>query len=270
MTVQWLNRPQLHPVEHEPEAIQGRRVRLTTQQNGAGQYIVQSTQLISARVKQPREWVVTLLQASKGGHAVGPWEYTEGSATWPADATVPVIPIGAQQRMQVALRWGAGGASFTSKFDYPDAGGAFGITADTLDLNVAFKQPATSTPYTSLDDVPMVGAWMVEGRAADPTPLRWREISKGLGGAGATAAFWTVKPWSRKLHVSTGSGTAPAGALLQFLDGASALLWEKSLAGASAAIVDVEIDVPAEAVGIKITNGATPAIYYLEWKIGLV
>jgi len=252
----------------------GKRDRLASNPDGGGNFVVlPQTQLIAARFKVPRQWVVTLMQPVIGLSGVSPWVSTfDGSSTYPAVApalmTAPELPVASP--MEVHLRWGAGGVIFETKFDYPAAGGTFGVTADTLNLDVSFR--GVLPTYNALDLVPVVGAFMVPGIAADSTPCRWREL--GDAGTGYTAiaagedAFWAVKPYARRLRLA--SSDIATRYLVEWLDTAGASLWTERVN--LAAVGDARIvDVPAQATVVRVvSNSAAPSTWSLEWAIGLV
>ena len=252
----------------------GKRERLGVNPDGGGNFVViPQTQLIAARFKVPRQWVITLMQPVIGSSGVNPWISTfDGGSVYPAVApaifTAPELPVASP--MEIHLRWGAGGVMFDTKFDYPAAGGTFGLTADSLNLDVSFR--GALPVYNSLELVPVVGAFMVPGIAADPTPARWREL--GDLGTGYTTivagedAFWAVKPYARRLRIA--SGDIATRYLVEWLDTAGASLWSErvNLAGIGDART---LDVPAQATVVRVvSNSATPSTWSLEWAIGLV
>jgi hypothetical protein len=258
------------PPHHEPIAVIGVQKRLLVQ-GVEPNLIVQPTQLIAAQQLAPRQWVVTLMQPVKLG-GVQPWQSTfDGSAAYPPVApllfTAPQLPrnpvaaavvIGA---LVVKLRWGAGGVAWNTEFDYPAAGGVFGVTADNINIDVALKSDVA--PYVLLADVPVVGAFMVEGQASDPSPLRWFEGSAQV--ANGTSGFWAVKPYARKLHVTTIDATLTN---IVWRDTVGNVLRRHRL---PAAPVDIDIDVPGQATVVEVANGgAAVTAYALEWKMGLV
>jgi hypothetical protein len=244
-------------------AIIGRKTIMTTQVD-AGQFVAQPTQLISARNLQPRQWVITLAQVTRGEEGTTPWQFSEGG-TLLAPTTVPVIPGPSTtgQALAVDLRWGAGGASFNTLFDYPLAGGTFGVTADTLDLNVRFRvQPPA--PYASLNLVPVIGAFMVPGNETSELPLRWFDNVVG-GAPGASPRFWTVKPYSRRVKISITANSATPS--LRFLD---ALTNNIQVTPLPATDFTQVFEVPAQAAYMCVVTGAgAGATIWVEWQIGL-
>jgi hypothetical protein len=249
-------------------SIQGRLARL----NVAGvepNLIVQPTQLISARVNSPRQWVMTMAQAMKGDSGTAPWTFPDGTpiAVNPiltAGGNIPLMP-GESQALQVALRWGAGGAAFQTRFDYPIFGASFGLTADTVDLNVTLKNPAFSTTYASLAVVPVVGAFMVEGVAVEPSPVEWFERLLVVGAA-PQSRTWSVKPYSKQLLL-TASGSAGGADQVVWVDSSNTIIEVVVLPGDGT----FGFDVPLSAVGIiYIKNGAPATSVALRWQINLL
>jgi len=250
----------------------GKRVTLGVTPNGANFEVVTDTQLLSARHDRARQWVITLMQPVTGRSGVNPWVTTfDGTTPYPPGTgimTAPVLPVGTS--LQCLLRWGAGGIAFSTRFDYPLAGGTFGVTGDTLDLSVTYRGAAPV--YNAEDLVPVVGGFMVEGLAADPTPLRWRELDP-LAASGVTTiaagadAFWGVKPFARRVRLA--SSDIATRYLVEFLDTAGASLWTEriNLAGIGDARV---ITVPAAASVMRIvSNSAGSSSWAIEWEIGL-
>lgn len=237
---------------------------------------VAPTQLISARLSMPRQWVVTMRQATQNRRPESPWLATfDGSATAPDNSngagrnfSAPTMPFaggGATRdgNMQVLLSWGSGGTRFNTQFDYPLAGKVFGLTADSVELSVGLKTPANPTNYASPTLLPVVGAFMVEGVVTDPVPLRWQEpiVTIAIGGAD----LWSVKPYARRAHISL----ATAGNyVVTWLDGAGGTVWEQPIAAGDGR--NLLIDVPAQAAVLAMVNGTGAlATMQLEWQIGL-
>lgn len=234
--------------------ITGRRIPLSTIP-GAGGFIAQATQLISARVNTPRQWVVTLAQVVPTTPAISPWPA-------PADGTNVTTgfqgPGGIAGLLRCALRWGAGGAAFQTEFDYPLQGVSFGIVADTLDLNVAMGVDPTLYPFATVDAIPIVGGFMVPGHSPDPAPLRWCEPSNAAPGAGASV-FWSVKPYARRVRVNVYN--AGANSYTIQMSGYNRLITGDS---------DNVYDIPAGTRFLRFINGAGgPTVSAPEWHIGL-
>lgn len=265
----------------EFKSVIGRRIPLATQP-GAGGLLAQPTQLISARVDRPRQWVITLAQivkqstgttwafATPTGNTIG-----EGYKTWTPATNNPSVPtviapaFDQDQAMQVELRWGAGGASFVTRFDYPVNGRSFGLTADTVDLSVVFRKPV-STAYPNAGAVPIVGAFMVEGQATDTRPLSWMEAPVNITAA-AAFGYWTVKPYARSVRIRW-NGAGNPNDLVGFIDAAGSNI--TAFQPTVAMMTDpngVELPVPPSAVGLSYNVGdiQTPAVL-VEWSIGLM
>jgi hypothetical protein len=240
------------------------------------------TQLISQRLaKGPRQLLITLVPMLKGASGTSPW-----FAPWngnPADDPTPG-EWGAPELpdpgygLRVELRWGAGGASARTQFDYPAAGLVFGVTADMLDLVVVPVDDDEPKVYASLDLVPAVGAWMVEGQAADPSPLQWAEAPLSLDAAGQVN--YSVKPFARNLEVVFNGGDYDAPALtVTWFDTNDAAVKREFIAqdlrypgqssgfGAARALLKV----PSAATYVQIKNNNTAdGLLLATWEIGLV
>lgn len=257
MSESTLERPPLAPGASkrgkEYASIQGKQLRLDVDASG----IVKPTQLISARVQgAPRQWVVTLAQVL-APNTESPWFFDgEGTTAFPGVNTIPKFPAGAN--LMVDIRFGTGGVSYRSQFDYPVNGGIFGVTADTLTLSAFFRN-AASFPYTVPADVPFVGASMVEGIAASENPITWSEdpdaIAVGL-------YVWTVKPYAKRVRIALQGGAA--GTYFEFVDEGGTVLWHQPIAPNTV----VEANVPGSSVILVIgSSGAANA--YVQWDIGL-
>jgi hypothetical protein len=258
------------------KAITGKRTRLDF--NGLPPNLKpKSTQLISARNLAPRQWVVTLMQPVSGDSGISPWISTfDGGIVYPPVApaifTAPQMPASAfEPGLQVTIRWGAGGAAWQTKFDYPAVGGMFGITADALDLDVDFRDPAAIAVYATEGQIPVIGAFMVEGVNIEPTPLRWREDPVDL--ATNVPAFWAIKPYARRLRLATHVDTT---LIVSWLDRTGNNLWQDIVRpavgnGAVTALgVEAILPVVQNAVAIAVNSDAVAvAVINLEWQIGL-
>lgn len=246
----------------EPAVI-GRQIQLAVQPDGAT-FVAQPTQLISHRQNAPRQWVITIAQALVGPNGVTPWQVptaSEGSNVAPGPGT-EVPRTSGSNPMQVALRWGAGGAAFLSRFDYPLAGATFGLTADTVDVNVVFRDAPLA--YAAMAIVPVVGAFMVPGLAADPSPLRWYD-NPGIVAAG-DSGYWSVKPYARRVRVLISAANA-VDSYVAFREGIGGILMQQSLIAGRHAL---EIPVPAQASVFEyFNNGAVNVSVQVEWQIGL-
>lgn len=263
-------------IKSAPTVI-GRRTTLSTQPGTGGLIVSGPTQLISARTGSPKQWLITLMQPTTSRSGINPWGSTFDGGAFPpvppAIFTAPVLPDQAQG-MQVRLRWGAGGVAFETAFDYPAAGGAFGLTAEYVDLNVGFKAPVVA-PYATADLVPIVGAFMVPGSAADPSPLRWLDVPGNLTTSALATRSWAVKPFARSVRLSFAGAMAPVGTIpdiqVAFLDTNNASLWLQNydvIAGQTGLILDVEV--PRQATVMSLTHNGAPVIgVVVEWVIGL-
>lgn len=256
----------------------GRAQPMITTPAAGGLVTLNDTQLISARVDQPTQWLITVLQAAKP-NAPTPWvsNFDGSPYTGAAQLGAPTVPQQAGiplSALQMRIRWGAGGVRYQTAFDYPVAGGAFGVTADMVDIDVTLRSGIAQQAIDP-SQIPVVGAFMVPGQAADPSPLRWLEADTAI--AQLAGASWSVKPYARQLRVDARgctkatlawfilSGAAPNTQQLKAIN-----LVEKTAGEGIAALVDVPAQ--AEIVGITaITNtGGTPTSFFLEWYMGLV
>ena len=243
----------------------GRRSSLSTQP-GAGGFVAQATQLISHREPSPKQWLITMMQPVTGSSGVNPWVSTFDGGIYPpvppAIFTAPNLPDA--QGLQLLIRWGAGGFAFETRADYPAAGGVFSLAAETVDVNVGFR--GTGGVYATAGAIPVVGAFMVEGSCPDPAPLRWLDRATGpLSTAGTAAAYWAVKPFSRRCRISL-TGAVAASVDVAMLDTANATLWVQRMSGP--AVFDV--NVVGQATLLSITNNTAGVISaQIEWAIGL-
>ncbi len=257
---------------HDQDAVIGRVTPMLS--NGAAPSIaVQSTQLISARVRGG-QWVMTLMPATTVGQGALPWFASfDGGATAPTAATfsAPVLPngpVGAGRigALQCVLGWGAGGAKWETRFDYPAAGATFGLCADRVDLNVQLR--FASSLYTTPGAVPVVGAFMVPGIAANPIPLWWMEAIRDVASAGPV--YFAVKPYARKLKLVAPGASANDVWLVSWEDGAAGHTLSEDVVIADAAGMHAIIDVPSQATSVEIDNGgAAPQALFAQWQIGL-
>jgi hypothetical protein len=225
------------------------------------------TGIITARFEEAMQWVITLTPPLAQNSGVIPYISTIDGTIAPAGIyTAPVMPAGADSGSQCSLRWGAGGVAFTTRFDYPAHGAIFGLTADTLDLKFS-PDPAAG----SISAVPQVGAFMVPGVAADPTPLRWLEPQRSLA-AFPAAGFtrqWAVKPYARKLKLAvTGAGVG-GEFQINWTDTAGISLMIERYTKTDTGEVIVT-DIPSMATIAFVANlSATLIDVVLEWQIGL-
>lgn len=255
--------------------------------NAAGGFRLAKTTLISQRLdgqngtpKGPRQLIVTLMPLTKGASNPTPWNAPwNGTSTDPASGPqpfgAPVLPDPGKG-LRVELRWGAGGASVVTQFDYPAGGCCFGVTADTLDLNV-IPVDETNHVYASLDVIPFVGAWFVQGQAAEPTPLQWMEIPVNIGEAGLV--YYAVKPFARRLEIAAATGAVAdlgvqvdwrdtSGALLKRVNIPNELLYPGQLTGGGLAAAALEIPSGATYCSVG-TGNASGMLLLATWAIGL-
>ena len=247
---------------HEHKSIVGKQGLMNTQGTAVpGDVLLQPTQLISARVDKPRQFIVTIQQPTKA-NTVTPWlDAFNGAIPYVAG-----VAFGAPRGMQFLrckLRWGAGGVAFVTEFDYPSTGGAFGVTCDQMDLTVE-----SAIPFViPIAEVPVIGAWYVEGQAADPSPLRWRELSAIIG-AGA-ALSWAVKPYTRAVRLGFSGRPAVGDTTIRFLDVDANVLWTERPDFAVNPLSSIVLEVPAHASVMTIASVAGQAVT-VEWMAGLV
>jgi hypothetical protein len=214
--------------------------------------------------------VIAIAQAAPQFSGVSPWESNwDGTGiTFPIAApnvfTGPQLPFGGNA-LAMKLRWGAGGTSFETRFDYPVAGASFGVTADMVDLS-ALPRGVIPT-YANPGLVPIVGAFMVPGVAADPSPLRWFDVASGLlSSAGIAVAMWSVKPYARRVRVELLGGPSASVDII-FEDTAGSIISQQRVAAPGTFIVDV----PAQATILEVSNNtATNISVRVEWYIGFV
>lgn len=265
-----------HAGDASPANI-GRQLLLKTKPRaGSSNVDIEDTQLITMRVDKPQQWIVTMRQPTTPNGAQ-PWANSFDGGTFDASSVfgAPAIPEAGGGTLRTALqctvRWGAGGVSFYTRFDYPMMGGVFGLVADTFDLNVFVNVPSTQDGIPP-DQVPLVGAFMVPGVAQDKHPLRWLE-QKATIGAGDTA-WWGLKPYAKKMHVVMPLATK---ATVQFASrngagggivGLTSRTFVESPAGSG---IDEVIDVPAASELVAVTNGGgVGSLAFVEWWMGLV
>lgn len=240
-----------------------------------GFQLTNNVQLISERVDHPQQWVITLapitLQRAVG---VLPWLATFDGQVGVLPPTVPNnVPIVGVPSVpfRVLLAWGAGGVRYQTVFDYPVAGGTFGLLADTLDLNVVDPVLGTTT-VTTLDDTPVFAAFMAPGSPGGHCTMMLSDRSSSAGQAIGQFAFWSIKPFARRLWMTQ----------LVYANANVPYLVEMSDAGgtplfASAQVTDGRsfpqpIPVPSGSALLKVTNlaaGGAGQIFRPLWEIEL-
>lgn len=264
----------------EADPNMGRVVPMSTLPAAGGLVTLADTQLITARVPAPRQWLVTIMQTQRLQQPLAPWlQNFDGT---PYDNTTAQFgaPVTPQQggvnlsMLQVRVQWGMGGARWSTRFDYPLMGGVFGLTADAVNIDVKLRSDAAQTAIPA-NVAPVVGAFMVPGQAADPTPLRWLEPTVNIAqGSGAT---WSVKPFTRKVRITSVTCGKLTGAFEIVTGAANNLQVIKQFSvtePVANAGIDVLLDVPAQCEALGITNTASqlgnPANFTVEWYMGLV
>lgn len=229
--------------------------------------VARETQLISMQQDRPRQWVVTLQQPTRTESLVNPWLSSDiDGGEWVSDYPPGVFTapdLAGTSPMRVALRWGAGGASFQTEFDYPMAGAAFGVTADTFNLNVLVLPQS----FANIGLVPTVGAFMVPGIAADPSPLTWQDVPATIN---ASAAVWAVKPFARRVRVNV---DFLVDLVVTWYDrGANPILQEfVNLATAGEIVQAFELPVCPQAVAMVVRSSEEQVVTIRPtWRMGLV
>lgn len=249
------------PVEHK--AVIGKRARMNVAP-AVGGFTLQETQLVSARVDKPRQFLVSIMPPITGSGDLPYNAPVDGTALYVPGTglSAPFLPD-LSAALQLYMRWGAGGVAYQTRFDYPAHGVVFAVTFDTMDLRATVRGPQ-SVLYPTENDIPNVGAFMVEGAPADATPLAWQESPGAL--AAAASLFYSVKPYARRLRVSAQGAT---GLRVTFLDTQSATVFQESATPGAGNTPVLDVPVPVAGTIVQVTNtGATPATVYLEWRIG--
>lgn len=240
---------------HTVDASTNRGRRVAMDAGGvAGALLALPTALISVREQEPRQWVVTFAPAVATPNTVNPWART-------ADAP----SLGDSSVLRASLRWGAGAAAFTTEFDYPVSGCAFGVLADALDLKVRVATPSGGTVPTFATSTPIVGAFAVEGQATDAAPLRWLEPPRLA--SGAIDAPYLVRPFARTVRLAADEPATNSGWQIAFDDAAGNSRWLQRLPSPLLA----NVVVPSSAVNMRVISIGAPALLLLtaEWQIGL-
>lgn len=225
----------------------------------AGGVVLAPTQLVQWHSPEPTQYIVTLAQAQRDANAV-PWQMPAEGGTAIIPTNIPTIPSGADALM-CDIRFGVAGASTRVLFDYPSAGGTFGITADAIELTVRTRKTPSDTLATV---VPQVGAMLVEGIATS-SEMTWTEA--GVTFVANTSRYWTVKPFAKTLRVAVIN--AAGGEIVTFIGGppASPTLWRQHVAAAGASVL--EVPVPSGAVMVQFQNLAATPTAFLQWVVEL-
>jgi len=159
-----------------------------------------NVQLISARVVDPIQWVVTLQPMVQSGFQALPWD-----APWDGAALLPItghVPQSDSIPYRVRVTWGAGGVRGDAFFDYPVAGGSFGVVADTLDLSV-FNPTLVASVYATEEEIPVFGAFMVPGVSTNQlAPMNFADVPQSFAAGIGDVVRWSVKPYARRVWIS--------------------------------------------------------------------
>lgn len=259
----------------------GNQRPMATVPAAGGLVTLDNTQLVSMRVDNPRQWAVTLQQPTIP-NGVQPWAQDFDGRTYnpPPGPPVsvfgaPLIPAtasGVTSKLQALLRWGAGGVSFLARFDWPMAGGVFGVTADQFDLSVFVDNGGSAQQGIAPAQVPVIGAFMVPGQPSDPTPLRWYDKPPPADIGVGAFADWSVKPYARRVRVISPAPLVGIsfltcnGAGIVYVIGGVAR--KESAAGAG---IDAVVDIAAGAEIVRVFNGdgAVARSINVEWWMGL-
>lgn len=246
-------------------AMRGRRTVMLTQPFG-GNVTLLPTPLIRASKLQPRQWLVTMMAPTIGAGST-PYAATfDGDAYPPAGGdiyTAPLLPD-IPAALQVAVQWGAGGVRYETKFDYPALGGTFSVTADAMDVFATVKNPQAIVYVAA--NVPVIGAFFVEGAPVDDTPMAWAEEGINVLAAGAPA--WSVKPFAKELLLI--AEPAITDLRVQWLNTLGTVLSQLDFAAVAGNSYNLRLDVPRQATVVRVTNrGAVAGGVWLEWGIGL-
>lgn len=258
---------------------------MSTQSVAGGVRLIE-TQLVSQRLANgPRALIVTLAPTTKGTANGTPWYAPwNGTSDNPVPTDADPLPFGAPalpdpgKGLRVRLRFGAGGAAVVTMFDYPANGACFGVTADLLDIDVVPIDEDDPKVYPSVETIPFVGAWFVEGNAADPSPLQWAEVPQLLGEA--AVLYYSVKPFARQLEITSSGGNVDEGGLqVDWHDTDGALVKRENIPNVPQFVGQAvgggncyaRLEVPSQATYCNIGNGNTATVTMLAtWKIGLV
>lgn len=237
-----------------------------------GYAVTQNVQLISERVAEPRQWVITLSPITlQKGVGVVPWaNQIDGVVAITAPAFVagmgnvpypslPAIPF------RVALNFGAGGIRNHAEFDYPVGGGTFGITADTLDLLVFNPQGNPVVTIPDANDVPVFGAMMVPGAPMSPSSLTLTDVNGNADNGPGESVLWSVKPYARHVWVSQLHNSGSGGLFnVIFYDASGLPLWNTLRA-----VDTVRVPVPSGACFMTVVSIAGGQLFRPMWEIEL-
>lgn len=242
----------------------------------AGGFEIQPTTLIADVEPHPQQWMISVGPPTQTFNPLAlPWYSTfDGTTTAPQNNQnaagynfgAPTLPT---LGLQMQLRWGRGGVSFSTAFDYPNNGAVFGVTADTVYLDAILKPGQVPIVYPTLGDVPTIAAYMTEGRPANPTPLRWTDVQGAVGPGVLTPTYWSVKPFARQLTLYIPEASAGSTFELVWLNGSGTAVYQVfwTLPAGQTNYIQV-LDVPANAVAFFVAqSGAAAATVIPVWEL---
>jgi hypothetical protein len=236
--------------------------------------VASEVQLISARVVDPMQWVVTLQPVTRRASQVWPWD-----SPWDGAAALPItgtVPQNISEGYKVRMTWGAGGIRGDAVFDYPMAGGSFSVCADTLDLKAFNPNPLAGTGiYSTVDDLPVFGAFMVPGQSASGVGMRLNDVAQSFAAGPGDTAWWAVKPYSRYLWVAQRDIANTGLYEVRFQAAGGNEVWNTGQAtgagstdGSIVSSARGPIMVPPESTIVALTNrSASQMIWALTWEM---
>ena len=229
-----------------------------------GGFQLAPTLLIADTEPKPQQWMVTIAPPVQSNNTLLPWYSSfDGTATVPNNNPAsggynfgaPLLPV---LGLTCQVRWGAGAATFTTQFDYPYNGAVFGVTAETLYLEVLLKQGQAPITYATMAEVPYIGAFMVEGRPANPTPLRWLDVGAIVPATASGTIYWPVRPFARTLdlYITNGSPAADFELVWCNADGTAVYTTSFQLATTTG---NFSFDIPPTAIAWSLTQTGASA-----------
>lgn len=224
----------------------------------SGGFNVVATQLIADVEPKPQQWMITIGPPMAQSQVSLPWQSTfDGTTNGPSSSNfqAPVLPV---LGLQCFLQFRAGAVAYQSAFDYPYNGAVFGLTADTVQLDVVLKQGQTPILYPTQAAIPVIGAFMVEGRPATQSPLRWMDVPAVLAISSAlTPTFWPVRPFARKLTLICPS--CPANDEFEFfwVNAAGSAVYQQFWNSGALTYFEQQLDIPPTAVAYSLTHSST-------------
>lgn len=240
---------------------------------GGGTFsVTQNVQLVSARVVRPLAWAIMLQPVTRSDfRSTVPWQTAFASGTLGLNPTTPNIPRACIGGYKVKLTWGAGGVRGDAVFDYPMAGGVFGLFGDTVDLSVFVPTGQPTTVYPDQGSIPVFGAFMVPGTSTGS--VRLTDVEPDAATAVGSSRQWAVKPYAKALWVSSAFSVGAGLYAVEFLNSAGALLWgtQQGQDAGSSNEQGRPIPVPPQATTVRLTNisGGAGMLWSLMWDIGL-